>query len=64
MTEQEYALIQRLSRCTFYPGSFDKRFIKTLMAYDTDQPLSERQHNLLLHLEKKYQEQLAGKARQ
>jgi hypothetical protein len=58
MTEQQQTWIAQLARrCTFYPGSWDKRFVRDMArlgAYDT---LSEKQSTCLEKLAWKYRGQ-------
>ncbi len=43
MTDDQWTLIRALARCSYYPGSFDKRFIHDLAEKPRDATLSEKQ---------------------
>lgn len=43
MTDYQWALIRALAKCTFYPGSFDKRFMHDLAEKPKTAELSEKQ---------------------
>ena len=61
MTEEERAIAEALSRCTFLPGCWDKRFARDMAAHAArkpDEPISERQAAHLLRLSHKYRRQL------
>lgn len=64
MTINQMDMILALHKCTFLPGSFDKRFVKTLfkrVALDnTVKPLTERQGKYLAQLFHKYRKQIGG----
>lgn len=53
MTQDEIAAANLLDACTFLPGSWNKRFarsIKTMAAIEPDKQLTERQHITLFRL--------------
>lgn len=57
MTEQQQRWIAELSRCTFLPGSYDKRFVRNLAAYSPDRELTPRQANALHQMAYRYRRQ-------
>jgi hypothetical protein len=67
MTDYERGLIRKLWTCSFLPGSFDKRFVRSLysqIAQSAEQPeLTNKQHAYLAKLEHKYRRQLLGRPR-
>jgi hypothetical protein len=65
MTEQQQQWIAELSRCSFYPGSYDKRFVRDLESYSPDKELTEKQAAFLEKLAWRYRKQRgdAGMAR-
>lgn len=63
MTKIERAKAQALARCRLLPGSFDKRFIRTvnyLAANSPDHVLTEKQRWLLDVMVHRYRRQLGG----
>lgn len=63
MDASEAALICLLSRCTFLPRTWDKRFVRSLFTQLQDnptRPLSEKQKVCLRKLVYKYRRQLSG----
>ena len=63
MTDEQYALIQRLSRCRFRdaphrPGSAEKRFARDMASAGKEYELSERQVWYLAFLRYRYRKQL------
>lgn len=60
MTETDYRTIQALSKCSFYPGSWTKRFVRDLASYPRDKELSEKQQAALGKVAWHYRKQLAG----
>ena len=62
MQEQERPSLTRyrlehLSHCRMLPGSYDKRFVRSLLSGDTDK-LSERQLAEIARLDHRYRRQL------
>ena len=58
MTESQFDLIQRLSKCTFSPASFDKRFMRDISSYAIGMNLSAKQAAYLEILHYRYRRQL------
>ena len=68
ITEHEREMILALSGCTFLPGSFDKRFVRSLYHYETYptrdgkietvDEISEKQRYWLNQLAHKYRRQI------
>ena len=56
-------MIAALSKCNFLPGSYDKRFVRSLTEMlarenpDKPKPLTQNQHNYLVKLFHKYRNQ-------
>ena len=61
MTEQQQTWIAELSRCSFYPGSYDKRFVRDLATYPPDKELTEKQAAFLHKLAWRYRKQRGDK---
>ncbi|NUQ07033.1 MAG: hypothetical protein HUU31_24340 [Anaerolineae bacterium] len=62
MTPEQIAQAKALVRCTFLPGSYDKRFAKDMAFYAVHQPgreLTEKQAALLEKMMHRYRRQLA-----
>lgn len=62
MTDEQRRLILRLSRCTFLPGSYEKRFVRSMvaLAHSKDNPdLTEKQAAFLARVSQRYRRQLA-----
>lgn len=57
MTEQQQKWIKELSECTFYPGSFDKRFVRHAQSWDAEKELTEKQADFLEKLAWRYRRQ-------
>lgn len=57
MTEQQQRWVAELSHCSFYPGSYDKRFVRDLASYPPDKALTEKQAAFLHKLAWRYREQ-------
>lgn len=57
MTEQQQRWIAELSRCSFYPGSWDKRFVRDMATLPADKELTERQAAALLRTAWRYRKQ-------
>ena len=67
MTDEELEIICHLGRCTFLPGSADKRFVKNMVfaaEHDPDRELTERQTQYLIGLRHKYRRQIPASAPQ
>lgn len=60
MTPQQIVQIEALSRCTFSPGSAEKRFVRDMFARERTYSLSERQDAFLNRLAHRYRRQLDG----
>lgn len=58
MTDIERAAVAGLWRCTFLPGTWDKRFSRALAKRDASKPLSEKQQEWLWKLVWKYRRQI------
>ena len=58
MTPEQFSLIQRLSKCTFLPGSFEKRFVRNLAEYTVKDEISAKQQRYLEKLHYRYRRQL------
>lgn len=43
MTDQQQKWIAQLSTCAFYPGSWEKRFVRDLATFPPEQELTEKQ---------------------
>jgi len=57
MTPAEIAIAKSLLRCTFLPGSFDKRFVRQLPGW-FDRPMTEKGRALMVKLLYKYRRQI------
>ena len=53
-------LIQRLRQCTFLPGSWEKRFVRSLADKQPPYQLTPKQREWLGKLAHRYRKQLAG----
>lgn len=59
MTSEQRAKVKDLIRCTFLPGSYQKRFVQDLHArLEDDTPLSEKQAAYLDKLHHMYRRQI------
>ena len=58
MTELEVETIQRLKRCRFLPGSWQKRFVRSLATKPATATLSEAQSDLLWRVARSWSKQL------
>ena len=61
MTPLQIQMIVDLHRCTFLPGSFEKRFVKSLFARaakDPNKPLTGKQESYMYELYHKYRKQV------
>jgi hypothetical protein len=62
MTSNQIEMLIKLNRCSFLPGSFEKRFVKALFNRaaigDSIKPLTERQGNYLAELFHRYRKQI------
>ena len=66
MTAAESKIALALGRCSFLPGSWDKRFalgMAALAARDPEKPLTERQSTQLFRMADRYRRQLSDAAR-
>lgn len=59
MTPEQQQLIAALNRCTLAPGSWDKRFARSLERLAADTELSEKQVTQLERMRERYRRQLA-----
>lgn len=59
MTDEQRTMLADLRPCTFFPGSFDKRFVANLSGYPDDKELTEKQAETLTRLHHRYREQIA-----
>lgn len=63
MTSEEINMIDALRTCSFLPGSYDKRFVKSLMEMlakenlEKPKQLTENQHNYLVKMFHAYRKQ-------
>jgi hypothetical protein len=57
VTGEQQRWLQLLSRCTFLPGSFEKRLVRSLAALGTHDLLTEKQAACLEKLAWKYRRQ-------
>lgn len=57
MTDQQRKWIQELTRCTFQPGSWEKRFVRDLAALSPYDVLTERQAAALHRTAYRYRKQ-------
>ena len=64
MTPDEVSMLDALRSCSFLPGSYDKRFVRSLwemLAWENPpnrvKVLTENQHNYLVALSHKYRKQ-------
>lgn len=63
LTAEQLRAIRLLSRCTFLPASWDKRFVRDMVAKANDPepvPLTERQHRCLMEKVHRYRRQHKG----
>ncbi len=63
MTDEQRKLALRLRRCTFLPGSYEKRFVRAMAAAAKNKPelvLTEKQADFLAKVAHRYRRQLAG----
>lgn len=58
MTTDAYAAIQALARCTFLPGSFVKRFVKSMAALSEGIELTAKQEAFLKLTTWRYRKQI------
>lgn len=59
MNDIDYRTIQALARCSFYPGSWVKRFVRDVSTYPREKELSEKQAAALAKVAWHYRKQLA-----
>lgn len=59
MTEVDYKTIQALAKCSFTPGSWNKRFVRDLAQYPPEKELSEKQQAALARVAWHYRQQLS-----
>lgn len=57
MTDQQRKWIEELSHCSFYPGSYDKRFVRDLASQPRDKELTEKQAAFLERIAWRYRKQ-------
>jgi len=58
ISEQERVLIEKLYRCRFAPGGYDKRFVRDMHAKQGKGSLTEKQRGYLSRLAVRYRKQL------
>lgn len=58
MSDEQYAAIQLLNRCTFLPGSYEKRFVGDMSMKSKDYELTDRQAQFLMKLAYYYRGQI------
>jgi hypothetical protein len=58
MTDEQYAAIQLLTRCTFLPGSYEKRFVGDMSLKLKTDELTERQSAFLARVAYRYRGQI------
>lgn len=58
MTSRQKAIIRDLNRCTFLPGSYEKRFVRDMATKPDDYELSEKQAAFLDKVHHRYREQI------
>lgn len=61
MKEETHQLIQRLAKCTYLPGSKEKRFVRQMAALPLDAVLTENQLMYLGIVKYRYRKQLESK---
>lgn len=61
MTTEQHQLIARLAKCSFLPGSFEKRFIRDLSQKTPDYELGSKQAVYLEAMAHRYRKQLKSK---
>lgn len=61
MEPRHYEALQKLNQCVFYPGSFDKRFVRAMAALGPYDLLSERQAEWVERLAYRYRKQMSRK---
>lgn len=59
MSDVDYRTIQALARCSFYPGSWVKRFVRDLSMYPREKELTPKQAAALAKVAWHYRKQLA-----
>lgn len=59
MSEEDYRNLKRLSRCTFLPGSYEKRFVRNMLSVSQETVLTSKQKDYLNHLVHRYRKQLS-----
>lgn len=57
MTDQQQRWIAQLARCTFLPGSWEKRFVRDLATFPQERELTERQAAALARVAWRYRKQ-------
>lgn len=57
MTDQQQKWVQQLARCSFLPGSYEKRFVRDLEGYAPDKELTEKQAAFLEKIAYRYRVQ-------
>lgn len=63
MTDEQIALALRLESCRFLPGSFDKRFCRSMAnraRYAPESELNPKQEKCLVEMGHRYRRQLEG----
>ncbi len=63
MTKLQWQMVQELSRCSFAPASFDKKFTRDMVARGEKYTLSEKQAGIVWQLHYRYRKQIQGSLR-
>jgi hypothetical protein len=58
MTEEQKRVFNALETCRFMPGTFEKRFVRTLAEHFLDRELSEKQETMLWHIAFSWRKQM------
>lgn len=61
MQPRHYQALKALSQCTFYPGGFDKRFVRDLSVLSEYAMLTARQEEWIEKMLYRYRRQLGRK---
>lgn len=59
MSPEEQTIIRELSHCTFRPASYEKRFVRNMVAAPPDATLTDKQRTYLYKLRWSYRNQIA-----
>lgn len=61
LTSEHFGMIQDLKRCTFLPGSFDKRFVRNMSYHVEGSDITEKQAECLKKMHHRYRRQIGVK---